>query len=136
MTIFIDTNIIIDFLAKRELCYETAEMILSMCTEKKIEGYISAHSILDTLYILRKLPLEYRRKKILDLCKIVGVVGDDSEKIINALNNLEFSDIEDCAQFECALSVGADFIITRNIKDFTSSTVKPITPEDFLNMFQ
>lgn len=135
MIVFIDTNILIDFLAKREPCYETVETILSMCADKKIDGYISAHSILDTLYILRKLPLEYRRKKILDLCKIVGVVGDDSEKIINALNNLDFSDIEDCVQFECALFVGADYIITRNIKDFTSSTVKPITPEDFLNMF-
>lgn len=135
MIVFIDTNVLIDFLAKREPCYETAETILSMCAEKKIEGYISTHSILDTLYILRKLPLEYRRKKILSLCKIVGVVGDDSRKIINALNNFDFSDIEDCVQFECALSVKADYIITRNIKDFVNSAVKPILSEDFLDLF-
>lgn len=135
MIVLIDTNILIDFLAKREFGYKTAETILSMCAEKKIKGFISAHSILDTLYILRKLPSEYRRRKMLDLCEIVDIVEDNGEKIINALKNSDFADVEDCVISECALSADADYIITRNVKDFSESKVKAITPEEFLQKF-
>lgn len=135
MIVFIDTNILVDYLTKRELGYEISHTIFDMCTEQKIKGYISAHSILDTLYIMRKYPLDYRKSRILNVCKIVDIAGDNSKEILNALNNNEFTDIEDCVQAECALSVNADYIITRNIKDFSKSKVRPIFPEDFLKLF-
>jgi hypothetical protein len=49
------------------------------------------------------------------------------------LNN-RFDDIEDCLQAECAVLVNADYIVTRNIKDYTHSAVPVILPEDFLKL--
>ena len=65
---------------------------------------------------------------------ILDVVGIDKNKIINALSNDKFSDVEDCLQMECAKDFSADYIVTRNIKDFANSSIKPILPSDFLKL--
>lgn len=46
------------------------------------------------------------------------------------------ADFEDCLQDECATSVCADYIITRNIKDFEQAQVKAILPEKFLELLK
>ncbi|MDR0290271.1 MAG: PIN domain-containing protein [Treponema sp.] len=48
------------------------------------------------------------------------------------LLNEDFDDLEDRLQLECAIAVDADYIVTRNIADFTVSTIPAILPEDFL----
>ena len=73
-----------------------------------------------------------RRNTLKDLCMIIEVIGIDSHKLISALSNSEFSDVEDCLQTECAKQFSADYIITRNIKDFEHSPVPAITPDEFL----
>lgn len=54
MVILIDTNIIIDFLMKRQPYLEDAVKIISLCTEKKVKGYLAAHTVSNLFYILRK----------------------------------------------------------------------------------
>jgi hypothetical protein len=56
----------------------------------------------------------------------------NAELIRNVLLNNDFDDIEDCLQAECALSVHADYIVTRNTKDYIHSKIPAILPEDFL----
>lgn len=96
-------------------------------------GYVAAHSITDTFYILRNYPLNERREILTEICSILTVIGIDKNKLITALNNLDFDDIEDCLQFVCSEECKADFIITRNEKDFSSSKVPPINPAEFLS---
>ena len=55
---------------------------------------------------------------------------------VEALEREEFSDFEDCLQDECAKGIGADYIITRNVKDFEQSKVPAITPEQFLEIVE
>ena len=66
------------------------------------------------------------------LCGFIDIAGIDKRHIINAIENERFADLEDCLQAECAASVGADYIVTRNTKDFINSPVAAITPENFL----
>ena len=47
-----------------------------------------------------------------------------------------FSDFEDCLQMQCALSLRADYIVTRNVKDFAASEIPAVTPEEFLNILE
>lgn len=135
MRVLIDTNVLLDFYFKRPEFYDAAEMILEMCMNKSIDGCIAAHSVINAFYILRRnMPLELRRNTLKDLCVIVSIIGIDREKLLAALDNEEFADVEDCLQDECALSCGAEYIITRNIKDFEKSKIPAITPNDFLKM--
>ena len=133
MRVLIDTNILLDALLGREPHFDNADKIIKLCADKKIEGFMAAHSIPNIFYILRKdMSEESRREVLLNLCDILMVASIDFNKIISALQNKDFSDLEDCLQSICAKDVKANYIITRNIKDFTSSEVPAILPEDFL----
>lgn len=135
MKVLIDTNILIDYFIKREPFYKNAKEIITKCGQKEIEGYVAAHSVMNTYYTLRKDYSSNERRKILyNLCQSVNVVNIDETKIKNALLNADFKDMEDCLQAECAAACGAKYIITRNIKDFQTSKVTAILPEDFLSL--
>jgi predicted nucleic acid-binding protein len=129
----LDTNILLDALIKREPHRETAEQIISLCAEKKCIGYIAFHSIPTIYYIMRKSKYaDQRRDLIYDLCQVMEITGASKADVLSSLKNELFSDFEDCLQTGCAKSIGADFIVTRNIDDFTHSVIPAILPEDFL----
>ncbi len=136
MKVLIDTNVLIDFLTKRnQTFYESAGKIINYCFCKKIKGCIAAHTVMNSFYVLRKIyTLSQMRNIFLHLSQHIDIISIDNSKIQKALNNNAFTDFEDCLQAECALSSGADYIVTRNIKDFVNSSVPAILPEDFLKL--
>ena len=131
--ILIDTNILLDYLLEREPFFEDAKKIVVSCAEGKIKGCIAAHSIPNMFFILRKDYNATERREVLsNLCSIFDVEGIDKAKLLSGLANEVFSDFEDCLQMECAKSYGADYIVTRNVDDYSESDVKAIEPRDYL----
>lgn len=85
--------------------------------------------------ILRKDYSAKERREILsNLCSIFDVDGIDKAKLLAGLTNEDFSDFEDCLQMECAKSYGADYIVTRNVSDYSTSEIKAIMPKDYLEL--
>ena len=135
MDLLIDTNIIIDILQNRPLFVENSQKIISAINNKQFRGFIAAHSITNLWYILRKTHTqEKRRELILTLLDFFEIVSLSKQKLINALLRKDFLDFEDCLQDECAIEFCADYIITRNPKDFNNSKVSAITPEEFIKL--
>jgi len=135
MVILIDTNIILDHLIPNKSFADTADDLLTLCFQQKCNGFIAAHSITNIFYILRKQFSVYERKKMLiELCDFIEVVGIQKSQIINALINEDFNDLEDRLQVECAIMINADYIVTRNISDYSSSPIPVILPENFLKL--
>ena len=133
ITVLIDTNIFIDVLQDRIPFTDNSQAVIGLVTQKKIKGAVAAHSITNLWYILRKTHSdEERRNYLLSLFEIFDVVSIDKNRLVAALENSNFKDFEDCLQDECACAINADYIITRNAKDFESSMVKVLTPEEFL----
>ena len=84
-------------------------------------------------FILRKDYTPEERGEILSgLCTVFDVEGIDKAKLLSGLANEEFSDFEDCLQMECAKSHGADYIVTRNVSDYSASDIKAIMPSEYL----
>lgn len=136
MVVLIDTNIILDMLVKRQPYLEAAIKIVNLCTEKIIRGCLAAHTVSNLFYILRKeYSVTQRREMLMALCRVFEISEINGEKIAKALKNDQFEDFEDCLQDECAASLKADYIVTRNTKDFTNSKVPAIQPEEFLKLF-
>ena len=132
MLILIDTNVLIDFIAKREPFYVFSEKIIDFCRQEIIDGAIAGHSVLNAMYILRKnFSLSELKAIFLNLCEFLYIEPVDFEKILSALKDDNFSDFEDCVQMQCALNFRADYIVTRDIKDFRGSEIPAVTPEDF-----
>ncbi len=137
MRVLLDTNVLLDYLAIRQPFAEDAKRIIMLCRDNAIDGVIAAHSVMNIFYILRKVfSIDERRVILTDLCEILTVVGIDKTKIISALGNYSFSDIEDCLQMVCAEDSAVDYIVTRNIKDFQGSKVPVVTPSEFLSIIK
>lgn len=136
MVVLIDTNVIIDFLLKRESYSEPATVILQKCAKKELIGYLAFHSIPNIWYILRKVPDKNRREWLMDLCSFLHVTGASHEEVVKAIANVKFVDFEDCLQDRCAKIKGAQYIITRNEKDFVASEVPAVSPQAFLDILK
>lgn len=133
MVVLIDTNVIIDFLLEREPFYEAAAEVLRKCAGNELTGYLAFHSIPNIWYILRKVPEKNRREWLMDLCSFLHVTGASHEDVVKAIANEAFGDFEDCLQDRCAKSRRAQYIITRNVKDFVGSEVSAVSPQEFLD---
>ena len=138
MRILFDTNVIMDFIVKREPFSSNAETAIGLCmSNSSIQACISAHTVPNLYYILRKhLKPEQRRDVLLNICTMFAVVGIEADKLIAALQNENFTDFEDCLHAECAKCFAADYIVTRNTKDFTGSTIPALEPTDLINVLQ
>jgi len=136
MRVLFDANVIIDFIIKREPFSDNAAKAIELCVANNdIQASIAAHTIPNLFYILRKhLSPEQRRDILLGICRIFTVVGVDTDRLVSALQNDGFTDFEDCLQAECAKYFKADYIVTRNTKDFSGSVVPAIEPSDFVDM--
>lgn len=137
MVILIDTNVILDFLMVREEYYKNARDILSLCADGKIKGYIAFHTLPNAFFIMRKTYSLQQRREILNrLCDYVTVTSVSHDQVRHAILRNDFKDFEDCLQAECAKAINANYIITRNILDFSQSDTKAVTPIEFLqNIF-
>lgn len=132
MRIMIDTNIVLDTLARREPFFEQSQAVLQLVATGSIEGAITASTITDIYYILRKhLGSEALRSALYGLIELLEVVEVTRADCLTALN-LPMDDYEDALLVCCAGNWRADCIITRNAKDFTHSPIRAITPQEFL----
>ena len=136
MRVLVDTNIVLDYLLEREPYAESAKKIVVGCKQKKVIGCIAAHTVSNMFFILRKTySVEDRRTILKDICKLFDVEGIDRLKIIQALDNSDFKDFEDCLQMQCAKSFRADYILTRNLADYRDSEIACISPEEFCEKY-
>ena len=132
MKIFIDTNIFLDALLKREPFQKDAEELLNLCNERVFTAFTSCVSFINITYFLQKFNktgYTDSLERILNTIIIIPLENKDFKKALT----LNFSDTEDAYQSIAALKErGIGFIITRNVNDFKKSTVKAISAEDFL----
>ena len=134
MNIFIDTNVIIDLLVKRDGFAASAE-VLARAKEKDMKLVVSVLTMANIAYILRKaLKGNDLYKELSKLANLFDVADLTKEHLVSALA-LEAKDFEDALQYYCACSNECEIIVTRNKKDFAFSKVEVLTPEEFLQKY-
>ena len=131
--VFIDTDVIIDFLIDRKPFSNEAAKMFSLIDQKKIKGCVSSLSFSNLYYVLRKVGTH---KKVIsslqELSDLVDILKVDNDIIKSALLS-DFKDFEDSIQYYTAQeNKKIDTIITRNIKDYKDTSLPVMTPETFL----
>jgi predicted nucleic acid-binding protein len=131
--LFIDTDVIIDFLIDRKPHSREAAVIFTLIDQKKIKGYASSLTFSNLYYVLRKIESHNKVKsKLESLSKFIGILKVEEQTIKEALES-DFPDFEDSIQYFSALdSKKIDVIITRNTKDYKKSDIPVMTPGDYL----
>lgn len=131
--ILIDTNIVIDLLAKREKFYAEAAELFSRADKNQLKLTTSSLTFANTNYILSKLKSAKESREILRKFKVLVEVLDLNDKITDlALSDDNFPDFEDGLQYYSAIENQIDVIITRNKKDFKKSRIPVLTAREFL----
>ena len=133
MKLYFDTNIIIDILKHREPFFENSNKIFMLAAEEKIDGIVGTSAVTDIYYLIRKqyADTETAVKFIFDILEIIKPVDTLIDDIFSAAE-LGFADFEDAVIAAIARREKADYIITRNTKDYSKSPIPAITPEEFL----
>lgn len=132
----IDTNVIINFITKRDDFYKDAcVQIMKLCAENAFKGYVAFHSLSTIWYVIKKQESdEQARAWLNDICNILTVTGATQVQIKEAINNSDFRDFEDCLQDECAVHAKVQYIVTCNVKDFQYAKTPVVTPDVFVDM--
>ncbi len=129
--IFLDTNVIIDFLADRRPFSLTAAEIFNASLSGNVKIYISSVSYNNIYYILRQSLSHNETLKLLEALSEMTEIVDVTKAVIKKSLKSEFKDFEDAIQYNCALTVSKlDFIVTRDSKDFKKSTLPVMNPQE------
>jgi predicted nucleic acid-binding protein len=133
MNILIDTNIVLDILLQREPHYKNAARIIVLSEKGYIQSFLSASAVTDIFYIARK---ELNDKAaalglLKNILKTIHIASVTESSIHEALD-LEWNDFEDSVQYVAGQSISAEYIVTRNPKDFAGSEIKVLSPEEFI----
>ncbi len=133
MKVLIDTNVILDVLCSRAEFLEASSRVWKYCEINKLSGVISALSVPNIVYILRKELDPDKTKEIIDRILLIFDVAELKAEDLRKAAEMKTSDYEDAIQMCCADRINADFIVTRNIRDFVSSPVPAVKPSELLD---
>ena len=134
MKFLIDGNIILDVLQKREPHYSDSAKIWKMCETDIAEGCVSALTFANLVYVMRK---ELDEDKISEIHKNLSLIFDFVDMNVSdiaAAADMKWDDFEDAVQAATAKRIHADYIITRNAKDFPQDGIPVLSPTAFLNL--
>lgn len=133
--IFIDTDVILDLLAKRQPFYENAAAIFTLIERGKVRGFTSSLVIANLHYILsRQLSNKSAVAYLKQLRTIIDIVPVNG-KIIDLSLESDLIDFEDAIQYNAAVSAGIPTLITRNIKDYKNPKITVCFPEEYRRMW-
>lgn len=133
MKVFLDTNVLIDVLAKRQPFYADSATVWTLAEKGQIEGQVSALSFTNIYYVIRKLEDAKTARSMLGLLRDVFTPVSCDAQILNLALASDFKDFEDAVQYFSAVQAESDCLISRNPNDFAKPRECPVlTPAEFL----
>jgi predicted nucleic acid-binding protein len=135
--IFLDTNVLIDFLADRQPLSLEAAKLFNYSFTNKVTLYVSVITYNNIYYILRRSSSHLDSIKILsELQEWTETIAVTKEIIRKSLTS-DFRDFEDAIQYNSAKSLSKiDCIVTRDTKDYKISSISIFTPKEALTIIE
>lgn len=134
MRFLVDANILLDVLMNRQPHVTDSANIWKLCETGQAEGYISSLTFANLIYIMRKEINPKGIEIILDKLSLIFHFADLTSSDLISAAKLQWNDFEDAVQCVTAKRLNADYIITRNVKDFKESDIIAITPTNMLKL--
>lgn len=132
--ILVDTNIVLDLLARRQEFIIEAQELFTLSDKKELKLYVSSLTFANTYYILSQKMKLGNARKILRKFKVLVEVLPMDDKIIDLSLESDFKDFEDAIQYHTAIENEVNIIITRNLKDFKTAKIPVLTAKDYIEL--
>lgn len=136
MKALVDTNVLLDVLLKREPFYKDSALVWTLSQEGQIEGFLSAISINNLYYIVRKLLGRDQAGKFVDRILEDFQIVDLIKGLLVQARSIPNKDFEDLIQYFSALHEGCDVLVTRNKRDFPRVGIRLMNPAEFLKSLE
>ncbi len=136
MKVLFDLNVLMDVLQKREAFYDASAEALSASLKGKCHGIIPGHAVTTLHYLLTKYTNKSKADESIDFIVDHFEVCSAGNTMLKQARALAMKDFEDAVVASIAAHNQCDFIVSRNISDFTASPVKALLPEEFLDCFE
>ena len=132
LKVLIDIKVVLDVLQRREPFYDMSASVLAAAETGRVEGWLAAHSLTTLFYLFaRYQSSEQARVALTDLLMFLSVAAVDHSIIEQALN-LPYPDFEDAVQMMAAVGSGAQYLVTRNIRDYSRGPLPVLQPVELL----
>jgi PIN domain-containing protein len=131
MKVLLDTNVVFDVYEHRQPHYAASNQVMKLARRGEFLAAVASHSVANGFYVYGRPFTSFLCERFLD---DVEVCCADAHLTRWCLR-LGLPDLEDALQAGAAMAWKAQFIITRNTRDFRQSTIPAITPGDFLHRF-
>ena len=147
MRIFLDTNVIIEYIEQRNQ-YGSARIVLEGIRNGLHEGFVSQGSIYTLAYLTERAlkvngfhrpELTERIRQIMTaILQLVEPIGISRAEMLTAIVNGDFTDLEDSLQYQCAQQNRCGTLVTININDYKDadqSRMEILTPSAFVEKY-
>ena len=132
MKLLIDANILLDVLQRREPHYRDSALIWKLCEARKAEGWVSALTLANLVYVMRRELDPEQVEDVLNKLALIFQIAELTPADLRHAAELRWNDFEDALQAVTAARLHADAILTRNIRDYKKSSVIAFLPTEFL----
>jgi predicted nucleic acid-binding protein len=145
MKVFVDTNVILDYVLQREH-YAEAKAAIAKGAAMKDELMMSVGGFYTMLFIVEKYfrkdlqqnghdAVAQTRDVMRKVLSVFTIAGHDNASLLRGINNLQYKDIEDSCQYQAAQKAGCEVLLTFNNHDFPVAegfVPRVMTPAEFL----
>ena len=135
MRVYVDTNVLIDFVCQRDVFAEPANKLMALGCMGKIKLQTSALSYVTTMYVAHKYGYQNVKESLMALTQFLDVQDLQAKTVVEMLSS-DWKDYEDATQNQTALLSNADCIVTRNKKDLSLSSLPIYTANELFAFFE
>jgi predicted nucleic acid-binding protein len=130
--ILLDTDILLDVAFDRAPHAVPAARVLDLCQQGSINGFTAWHSVANFYYLASPVRGEQdSRRFLIELIEFIEVAPTATDSLRYAAR-LAVKDLEDAMQVAAAAACGAEAIATRNVRDYSRSPIRAVTPAALL----
>jgi predicted nucleic acid-binding protein len=130
--VLFDLNIILDVLQERQDFYDFSARLLAYAETGVLQGWLAAHSVTTLFYLIAKdKSPEQARVTLTSILQFFKIAPVDQNTVEGALN-LPYRDFEDAVQMMAALQIHADYLVTRNVRDYQPAPMEVVQPVELL----
>ena len=133
MRLLIDINVLLDVAVHRPEAHASGR-VLALCGRQH-EGWLAWHSIATLACLIERQRSNVVGRDFIGSLLAWADVAQTGRADAMAALNLPMDDFEDALQVAAAMACGAQFIITRNERDFRRSPVPALSPNAFLRKY-
>ncbi len=130
-TVFADTDIMLDYLLQREPHFDDALKLMNAGATGRLKLMVSVMTIANLIYFMRKKFTVKQTQQKLNVLRTFVEVAEGGNKVVDAILNSAFSDLEDAMQHATAVNAKADVLITRNKIDYKHASIVVMNAAEF-----